>query len=508
MTGTLRKVPVTLVSTMRFSLQRKLTLSHLVVTLISVTILVVLMLGGYLIYLQTDLPALWVGDQAYFIADDITYFLDDAPLSESFADEFIVDIGFTTIYESDDIEDFFYEDWIIILSPAGGVIGSNDVWRYPQGSAPKLEQLPGFDLELYNTPNDEITTLDPYDLVSYAVEGEDHIGLAAIISYEDEHLGWVYYLAGGVGAPFSSRQTLTALVIFIVVAALISTIVSGIAGGWLSLSFSRRLRHLSQASATLATGDLSPRVAVKGQDEIAQLGEQFNLMADQLAEQVHDLRSLADRNVMLAEEARALASVEERNRLARELHDAVKQQIFALSLTANSIRQLLEKDAGLATERLAQLETQARDVHLEMDAIIKQLRPASLEDQGLASALRELTAKWQDQHQIPVSLRVQGERELPLNVEQALFRISQETFNNIARHAEASQVALSLEYQLNQLVLEISDNGNGFDMDASRSSTSLGLDSMSERAAEIGGTLKVSSTPEGGVQISVTAPLE
>lgn len=493
---------------MRFGLQLKLTLSHLAVTLISVVILIALILGGYLIYLQTDLPALWVGDQAYFIADDIAYYLDEAPLNEDFSEEFIFDVGFDPIFESDDPEDIYYEDWIIVLDPEGRVVGSNDDWRYPQGSFPNLEHLPGFDLDLFQTNPSELISEDPFDLVSYAVEAKDHIGMAAIISIDQEHLGWVYYRAGGVDAPFSSTQTITALVIVLVGGALIATLISGIAGGWLSLSFSRRLRRMSQASAALANGDLSSRVSVKGKDEIDQLGNQFNTMADQLANQMHDLRTLADRNALLAEEARGLASIEERNRLARELHDAVKQQIFALSLTANSIRQLLDKDTGLATERLAQLEEQARDVHLEMDAIIKQLRPASLQDQGLATAIRQLAQKWEGQHGLPIDLSIHGERELPLNVEQALYRITQEALNNIASHAEASQVSIVLEYGPSKVCLTIIDNGQGFDTEIVHPPQSLGIRSMYERSAEVGAQFSIGSTIGTGTQIHITVPVE
>ncbi len=492
---------------MRFGLQFKLTLSHLTVTLISVVILVILILGAYLIYLQTNLPALWAGDQAYYIADDIAFYLDGAPLSEEFTEEFIVDLGFVPIADEDVIQDIFYEDWIVVLDPKGKVVGSNDKWRYPVGSAPDLRQLPGFDLNLFRTETSELTSQDPFDLVSYAIEGKDHIGLAAIISFENEHLGWVYFRAGGVDAPFSSTQTITALIIVLVGAAFIATLISGIAGGRLSLSFSQRLKKMSQASAALAAGDLSSRVEVGGKDEIDQLGDQFNTMADQLAAQMHDLRTLADRNALLAEEARGLASVEERNRLARELHDAVKQQIFALSLTANSIRQLLAKDTGLAAERLAQLEEHARDVHLEMDAIIKQLRPASLKDQGLAPAVTELAQKWESQHEISVELAVHGERELPLNIEQALYRIAQEAFNNIASHAEASQVTVVLEYDPDKVILTIIDNGQGFDTETVHPPQSLGLRSMDERSTEIGAEFSIESRIGTGTQIQISVPV-
>ena len=482
-------------------MQTKLTRSHLAVTLISVVILAALIAAGYLVYLQTDLPAQWAGDEAWAIADEIAWELDDAPLTTAFAERYIEDVGFVPIAEFWDENSLYYEDWIIILDAAGGVIASNDTWRYPPGKSPDLSQLPGLDAELFARATPQANA---DDLVAYAVVGEDHIGQAAIIALDGIHLGWVYYRIGGIGAPYTSGETLAALAVVILGSGLIAVIVSGFIGRRLAHTFSRRLLRLSQASSALAAGDLSSRINIEGDDEITQVSEQFNHMADQIGTQMHDLRSLAERNAMLAEEARALAAVEERSRLARELHDAVKQQIFALSLTANSIRQLLSKDTNRATERLAQLEQQARDIHLEMDAIIKQLRPASLGDRGLASALGQLTAKWQDQHQIPVSLRVQGERELPLSVEQALFRISQEALNNIAKHAQAKQVKIVLIYASDEIRLQIEDDGIGFNLAEMDDFGSLGLHGMRARADEIRAKFEIKSTPGQGCCIGVT----
>ncbi len=485
------------------TMQTKLTLSHLAVTLITVLSLSTLIAGGYLIYLKTDLPAQWAGDEAWYIANEIAWQLETTPLTTEFAQAFIWDYGFVPVGETDG-DNLYYEDWLVILAPGGEVIASNDAWRYPPGASPDLSQLPGWDSELFAA---ETALAGSEELVTYAVGGEDHIGQAAIITENGTHLGWVYLRIGGVGVPYSSGETLTALGIVILVAGVIALLVSGLSGNWLARSFSRRLRRMKQASAALAAGDLDSRVPIEGEDEIAQVGEQFNLMANQISAQMHDLRSLVERNTMLAEEARALAAIDERNRLARELHDAVKQQVFALSLSANAVRQLLEKAPQQAHARLSQLEGQARDIHLEMDAIIKQLRPASLGDEGLASALRQLSAKWQDQHQTPVVLRIQGERELPLGVEQALFRISQEVLNNIAKHAQATQVTMLLEYGSERITLRIEDDGMGFDMAKTAASSSLGLRSIQERADEINAVLDIRSAAGEGCLVQLQAAL-
>ena len=213
-------------------------------------------------------------------------------------------------------------------------------------------------------------------------------------------------------------------------------------------------------------------------------------MAAQLAEQMAQLRDLA--------------TLEERNRLARELHDAVKQEIFALSLSAASIRQLLSRDPAQASVRLAALEEQARTIHQEMDDLIHQLRPAALDNRGLATAVRELTGVWERQYGLGMNYSVHGERELPLQVEHTLYRIAQEALNNVARHAEADQAEVVLDYRLEHVVLQITDDGLGFEPATSGSLGLHGLQSMQERMQEIGGQLTIDSSKGRGTTVTAT----
>ncbi len=482
---------------MRFGLQIKLTLSHLIVTLVSVFILMAIILAGYWIYLRTDAVASWAGDQAAVIADDIVWLLDDDPLTGQTAAEILYSLGFEPAPDTDDPE------LLVIFAPDGQVLASSNERRFRSGTRIDFSQLPGFDRTLAQMSHAEIEAQNLEDLVAYAAEGKDHIGQAAIIDLEGEQLGWVYYRSSSeVIVPFTSTEALAGLALILLGAALIATVVSGLVGGLLAYSFSRRLKRLSQVSAALATGDLGQRVPNSLRtDEIDQVGAQFNAMADQLTAQMHQLRQLAERNALLAEESRSLAKLEERNRLARELHDALKQQIFGLSLTAASIRQLWQKDAGLASERLVQLEQQARDVHQEMDGIIRQLRPAALEDRGLAPALGQLVANWQEQTGLPVSLTINGERALPLATEQTFYRIAQEALNNIARHAGAKQVEMWLKYRPEQVELGVADDGHGFDPTQPQPVQSLGLRGMQERIEELGGQFTLNSAPGRGTTI-------
>ncbi len=483
---------------MRIDLQTKLTFSHLLVTVLSVTILAGLIAGGYLVYLNSDLPALWAADTASILGDEMTLLAKQGLLSPTTVREIIASSELVPIFDvlTPDQANFFFEEWLVIIDVQGHILTSNDERRFPQGS--QLPPLPG---------------ISPQDLTpgqyKYTVLGQDHIGLVAFVDGDENTIGWVYYYyAGEVTEIFSSGQTLAVLGGGILVAALIATVISGISGGVLARSFGRRLRQLQAASAAIASGDLGQRVATQGHDEIDQLAQQFNRMAEQLADQLRQLRLLAERNALLAEEASALATLEERNRIARELHDALKQQIFGLSLTAGTIRQLALQDPERAIERLAQLEQQARDVHQEIDAIIKQMRPASLDDRGLPQALHRLTEKWQDQHGIPTPLTIQGEHPLPLAIEHALFRIAQESLNNVAQHARATHVEISLRYTPQKVTLEIVDNGAGFDTSQPASTTQLGLSSMDARARELGGSLSIDSQSDGGTRVRVVLPTE
>ena len=202
-----------------------------------------------------------------------------------------------------------------------------------------------------------------------------------------------------------------------------------------------------------------------------------------------------------------MAALEERNRLARELHDAVKQQLFGLGLTAGSIRQLLDKDPARAQERLRKMNTHIQQIQLEMDTIIKQLRPAALGEGGLAEAIGTLCVEWEAQSAVPVKLTIQEARLLPLPVEHALLRVAQESLANVARHAQATGVTVNLNYEKTAVSLRIMDNGVGFDPAQPRSPDSLGLVSMAHRLHTLNGRLTIQSQPGQATTVLAELPL-
>ncbi len=135
------------------------------------------------------------------------------------------------------------------------------------------------------------------------------------------------------------------------------------------------------------------------------------------------------------------------------------------------------------------------------------MRPAALEGKGLAAALREYVARWSEGSEIPADFHVRGEREAPLDVEQALFRVAQEAVANVARHSGAGHAEVDLSYTTDAVTLRISDDGRGFDPSRG-SGGGFGLQSMRERLVKLGGRITVDSAPGKGTRVTAVCPFE
>jgi signal transduction histidine kinase len=199
---------------------------------------------------------------------------------------------------------------------------------------------------------------------------------------------------------------------------------------------------------------------------------------------------------------------EERNRLARELHDSVTQSLFSMTLISQALPRILEKDVEQARERIDRLNELGRNALAEMRALIFELRPAALEDEGLATALRKHTAGFQARDGIAVELHIEGERRLPAALEEGIFRVTQEALNNVAKHARARQATVRLVIEDSHVELTVSDDGVGFSSPSPRAGRrTLGLTSMQERAALLGGTCTVQSDPGQGTTVRFRVPV-
>ncbi len=217
--------------------------------------------------------------------------------------------------------------------------------------------------------------------------------------------------------------------------------------------------------------------------------------------------AIALTNARLYERARELSIVEERARLARELHDAVAQKLFGLRLTAQAAAVLVDRDPERARGELRAVAELASEALAELRTVVVELRPAALADDGLAQTLRKQAQVLDRAHPASVTFSARDVPALPPGQEEALLRIAQEALHNALRHADASVVAVSLRGDGAGAVLTVADDGRGFDVAAAgRGGRRLGLASMRERAQSVGARLTITSTPGEGVRVRVEAP--
>src|SRR5215213_7358272 len=257
-------------------------------------------------------------------------------------------------------------------------------------------------------------------------------------------------------------------------------------------SLTRRLRRLARAARAWSQGDFSVTARDRSKDELGQLSRELNSMAGQLEN--------------LLETRGDLATLEARNSIARDLHDSVKQQVFATSLQIAAARALIEQDREAAESHLGRADELVRLAQKELNVLIHQMRPATLEGKGLSAALGDYAAEWSRRSEIPAEVHVRGQREVPLEVEQALFRVAQEALANVARHSGAKSVEVDLVYDPARLMLRVTDDGRGFDP-KKNTGDGFGLQSMSERVAMLGGYVDVESAPGKGTRVLCACPL-
>jgi signal transduction histidine kinase len=214
----------------------------------------------------------------------------------------------------------------------------------------------------------------------------------------------------------------------------------------------------------------------------------------------------AIQNAELYERAQHAASLEERQRLARELHDSVSQALYGIALGARTARTQLDRDPALAVEPVDYVLSLAEAGLAEMRALIFELRPESLELEGIVAGLEKQAAALRARHGIEVDADLCSEPDAPLAIKEAVSRIAQEAMHNTVKHARATRVSVRLCSDDGHLSLQVSDNGRGFDTSQPYAGH-LGLRSMRERAEKLGGTFEVTSEPGAGSRITVSIPV-
>jgi signal transduction histidine kinase len=220
---------------------------------------------------------------------------------------------------------------------------------------------------------------------------------------------------------------------------------------------------------------------------------------------VADHAAMAVENARLYERARGLAALEERQKLARELHDSVSQALFGIGLGARTARALLDRDPSKVADPLDYVVSLAEAALTEMRALIFELRPDALQQDGLVGILDKQAAALAARHKLDIKTDLGTEPEATFEVKEALYRIGQEALHNAVKHAHASTIWVSLNQAGQSLTLEIVDNGVGFDPEGAFPGH-LGLQSMRERAARMGAVIEVESAPGQGSRLSVVVP--
>ena len=220
------------------------------------------------------------------------------------------------------------------------------------------------------------------------------------------------------------------------------------------------------------------------------------------------MAAIAIENARLQEKAGRLAIVEERQRLARELHDSVTQALYSVTLYAEAARMALAAGKQeVAAENLRELHAMAREALFDIRLLVYELHPPILEGQGLAAALQTRLAAVETRVGLQIELRVDGGRRLSLSAEEEVYRIALEALNNVVKHARAQHVTVYLRFDDQRVYLEIVDDGLGYDPVRARESGGMGLRGMEERAQRLCGKLEILGVPGKGTTVKVEVPI-
>jgi signal transduction histidine kinase len=266
------------------------------------------------------------------------------------------------------------------------------------------------------------------------------------------------------------------------------TILGFVFGSPFASYLSKRLQNIASAAQSWRTGDFSAKTNDKSSDEIGILSRNLNEMADDLRE-----------NFALRQ---SIATAEERNRIARDLHDSVKQQVFGLAMQISTANALVEKNPESAKKYLHESENLIKEIQAELVDMIHEFSLPVNESQTFKVKIENFVSDWSRQNVMKTEIVIDEKLRVPSEIGQTFYRITQETLSNIARHSEATEVKISLTNSNKKLTMSFNDNGCGFDM--AKTKKGFGLQSIRERAESLPkGWLKIDSKINGGTKVEV-----
>ncbi|MBW5446913.1 sensor histidine kinase [Cohnella sp. CFH 77786] len=267
----------------------------------------------------------------------------------------------------------------------------------------------------------------------------------------------------------------------------------------------RRLDQLQLAFKQAAAGNWNARLPELGLDAYAGVYRDFNGMLSLLEDRLMLLQRLGERDITEEAASKEAAVLEERKRLARDLHDTVSQQLFALHMSASSLPKLLQKDEEQARKLMDQLIAMSSSAQRQMRGLIAQLRPMELQGRTLAEALERWFPDYCRHNGLQGTLDIQLKSPLSEAKEHQLFLAIQEAMANVVKHAEAQSVRLLLGETEHQVSLHIEDDGLGFKPDQVREGA-YGLSTMRERALRLGGEAEIVTKQGAGTRVRIWIP--
>ncbi|GCE18479.1 HAMP domain-containing sensor histidine kinase [Dictyobacter kobayashii] len=459
-------------------LQWKLTLSALLTTVVTVFLIELITVIVVLIYFFAFPNRIWLNNIQSLANQAIPFFVHEHPDQAELA-------KWLQVTNSGTLEDTVKtsSSFLAVVDRQGNVL-------FAQGGDPR----PQLQRVLSPTEQQQLQSMlrGKGAIQGQAFQDDQHIAVLMAPIRDGQQIKGAIILRSDqlTNASFSANfsNLLPLIGLNLIVITVLAAITGAVAGFLTARSFTRRFRRLSLTADQWSKGDFAARTIDTSEDELGQLMRQLNRMAEQLQQ--------------LLRTRQQLASLEERNRLARDLHDSVKQQVFVVAMQVGAIRLLMGKDIAVARQRLDDMEQLVREIQKELSALIRELRPVALEGRSLGQALQAYVKQWQDQTWIAANVDVEEPCVCSPNLEDALFRVAQEALSNVARHSNATQVQVQLQCSGELVVLRISDNGKGFQSDKLEK-RGVGLLSMQERIHELGGQIEISSTTGKGTQIYI-----
>ncbi|WP_322422039.1 sensor histidine kinase [Jeotgalibacillus haloalkalitolerans] len=268
----------------------------------------------------------------------------------------------------------------------------------------------------------------------------------------------------------------------------------------------QRIHEMTAFVARLASGKVGETMEITETDDISVLEDALNELSVNMNEQTKSLQRISSERLSLEKQAQQAAVIEERQRLARDLHDSVSQQLFALNMLSSASVRMLETNQDEAGKLVRQAAEIAEKAQGEMRALLLHLRPVDLKGESLSTGLEKLASELEQKTPITFFVQLDQMGKIPESADEHLFRVVQEAVSNILRHANATEITIRTEVKGSSFYLFVGDNGDGFDV-TDKKWTSYGLQTMKERCEEIGGQFELRSKAGEGTYIKIRIPI-